>query len=227
MKLQKIVNTPIATLTLIGSLIGGANAANLLIDPGFEDASNLQGLGTTVSNFNTNQGKWGVEGGIALSGTLNGVTPYNTMMLSMQSGGSYNQAFQFTNLSAYTSEIASGSATFDMSALFNTGGPHNALGIISAQFYGAGGWNNKIGSQQSNSLTLDGDASTWEQISSSGVIPTGAVWMSTEVAYKGDTMGGMEGFVDEASLAIAVPEPSSTLLLGLGSLGLLLRRSRS
>lgn len=220
-----MVCAPIATLTLIGSLVGGANAANLLIDPGFEDPSNMQALSTTVTNLNANQGKWGTEGG-SVSASLNSVVPFETSMHDIGLGSNHNQTFQFTNLSAYASDIATGNATIDISAMYNTGGPHNATAYISAQFYTASGWGSTVGSTIGNSLSLDSDASTWEEISAAGIIPAGAVWMSTQVAYINNTMDGEEGFVDNASLMISVPEPSSTLLLGLGAIGALMRRRR-
>lgn len=224
MKLPKNVCAPIATLTLVGSLIGGANAANILVDPGFEDPSNFQGLGLTVTNFNTHQGKWGTESG-TLSGAADSIVPFDSTMLSMTADGVTAQTFQFTSLAPYTALVASGNATFSASAMYNFGGGVLAVGAISVEFYTAAEWGSNFGATGS-SRSLDTDVSTWEDISVSGAIPTNAVWMSTQVIYNSDSLDLGQGFVDNASLSI-VPEPSASALLGLGALGWASRRRRA
>jgi len=72
-----------------------------------------------------------------------------------------------------------------------------------------------------------GSPSDWATYSVTGIAPAGTTEVRTTIIFEGATdVGGLQaGRVDNVSL-VAVPEPSSTALLGLGSLALLFRRRR-
>lgn len=179
------------------------------------------------------QGTWGAENG-AFVGPENGVVPLGTRMLKMvNGGGTTTQAIQMINLAAYASEIAAGNATFNMSALFNTSANIGAPGAaINASFFATStSWGSPIGSGFTSSLTLDTNPTTWQQIAGGGTIPAGAGWVGLQVYFGNAALGIFAGYVDRNSettgfTVTTVPEPSGTMLLGLGASVLLVRRRK-
>lgn len=217
------------TLLFLGAACfsNAATTANLLTDPGFETQSSLPSFATVVNNFGANQGIWGAENG-SFTGTVDLVNPLGTRMHSMLASGSVSQTIQIVSLADYATEIAAGNATFNMSAEYDFGNnASGANGGISAFFFTNSGWNNGGFGVSGIGLLLDDDSNNWETISHSGDIPTNATWMGVQLSFSSASLNGNAGYVDNASLTITtVPEPSSALLAGLGSLGLLARRKR-
>lgn len=210
-------------IVAIALATASANAANLLVDPGFE-LNPLNNYSTVLNNFSTYQGDWGVENS-TITGAVGGVTPAGGVkMLSMFDDGlSITQAWQVTDVSGIPS-ISGGSATFTLSALFNAENVPAARASIFMQFFTGPGLGFEIPSSQlSMSLNLDNNPSTWESISVSGGIPASTTWMVSQVGYWNATMGGQPGYVDVGDFTI-IPAPGSIAAVGVS--GLLASRRR-
>lgn len=216
-----------ASLIILASFTA-ANAAttsNFLSDEGFESNGIMLSLSTVVSDFNIYQNVWGTENG-GFTAAQNGISPIGNSMHSLSGSGIAGQIFQFVSLSPYLTDIAAGNASFDISALFNSFEP-GFQSNIAAGFYTSAGWSGHISSQSGVALNLDSDLTTWESASINGAIPTNAQWIGIEVLYNTASLQGLPDYVDETSLTITtIPEPSSTLLLGVSGLALLARRRR-
>lgn len=212
-----------------------SHATNILIDPGFETQGALFSFGGVVNspNFSSTAGNWGAENA-AFVGAENGVSPLDKRMLRMMDeGGVTTQAIQMISLAAYASAIAAGNATFNMSALFNTDADRGApTAAINATFFaGDFSWGSPIGSGLTIPGTLDTNPNTWQTLSGGGTIPVGAEWVGVQVYFGNAALGGFNGYVDANSettgfTVTTIPEPSGTILLGLGSGLLFVRRRR-
>lgn len=235
MNLRAARRAAIVPLLLLGGagLSHAATSANLLTDPGFESQGTLPSFGGVVNspNFSTTAGQWGAENAVFV-GAENGIVPLGTRMLRMMPSGIATQAIQMISLDAYASEIAAGNATFNMSALFNSDADRGApTAAIKATFFaGDNSWGSPIGSGFTTAGTLDTNP-TWQILSGSGTIPVGAGWVGVEVSFGSDALGDFNGYVDAHSemagfTVTTVPEPSGTILLGLGAGILFVRRRK-
>lgn len=229
----RAVIVPLALLGAAGLSHATTTSANLLVDPGFETQATLPSFASVVVDFSSTPNIWGAENG-AFVGAENGVVPLGTRMLRMlNDGGTTTSTIQMISLAAYASEIAAGNATFNMSALFNTSADIGApTAAINALFFaGPTSWGSPIGSGFASSLALDTNPTTWQTIAGSGTIPVGAGWVGLQVYFGNAALNGFAGYVDRNSettglTVTTVPEPSGTMLLGLGASILLMRRRK-
>jgi hypothetical protein len=213
-----------AGMLLAVAVSSPAFAVNILTDPGFE-SNPLDTAGNVLGNFPTYQNIWGVEMA-SITGTDGGVTPFQgSNMLKMTDDGlTTTQGFQVVDVSAYSGLITSG-ATVNFTAMFD--GDQNLSAPVAAVYvaFFTGNTYGTLTSQIGSGLTLDGNASTWEPISVSGVIPVGTTWIMAQVAYSDASLNGQGakwgGYVDAADLSIrAVPEPGTMALCLSGMVGL-------
>jgi hypothetical protein len=198
--------------------------ANLLLDPGFESGT-VTTAANVLGNFPVYQGQWGQE--LASdTGPDGGVTPFQGLLMHSMSdaGGVATQTFQVMDVTAYSALINSGSATVNMSAMFDANqNLPAAIGGVSVSFF-TGNTYGTLTSFISNSLTLDNSPSSWQPISLSGAIPVGTTWMLAQVAYNNASLASSNGaiypsYVDAADLTItSVPEPATLTLLAVGGL---------
>ena len=230
---SKAVIVPLALLGA-ASLSHAATSANLLVDPGYETQATLPSYAAVVANFNTTKETWGTENGVFV-GSENGVIPRggSRMLRMVADGGVTTATVQFISLAAYSSEIAAGNASFNMNTLFNTSADRGAptASITATFFAGDTSWGNPIGSGFATSLVLDTAPNTWQNIAVGGNIPVGAGWIGFQVAFNNASLGGFQGYVDATSelgglTVTTVPEPSGTMLLGIGASILLVRRRK-
>lgn len=223
-------------LLAVTSLSHAVTSANLLVDHGYEAQATLPTLASVVTNFSSTQGIWGAENG-SFVGADGGVTPLVSRMLKMvDDGGVTTQTIQMIDLFAFASQIATGTATFNMSALFNTSATSGtpSAGINTLFFASATSWGSPIGSGVTNTLALDTNPGTWQQISGGGAIPVGAGWAGFQVFFGNANLNGEFGYVDASPnldrptgfTVTTVPEPPGTMLLGLSASLLLLRRRK-
>ena len=200
--------------------------ATLIVDSGFEN-NPLSGFNAVLSNFITNQGKWGAEAA-TITLTTGGVhPPEGTQMLSMTGNPGTYQTAQVTDVGSYAALISSGGAIVNLSALFNTpSGVSSAGAGVSVTFLSGTDFTNNQISTIYGSLTLDGDLDSWEQASVNGLIPVNTTWIVSQVTYNAASLGANPGFVDAASLTIEpVPEPG-TALFGIACVGVAALRRR-
>lgn len=203
-----------------------AARANLLVDPGFE-SNPLTSAANVLANFPAYQGQWGAEVG-TITGATGGVTPaQGSKMLSMTDDGlTATQTFQVTDVTAYATQINTGTASVNLSALFNVG-PNVPAGVaaVYVQFFSASNYGSQIGAGTGSSLTLDASPATWQPITVTAPIPVGTTWIMSQVYYLDAPLLSNPGYVDAADMTIT-PEPASMALLGLGG-AVLFRRRRA
>jgi hypothetical protein len=227
---------PLALLGAAGLSQASVTSPNLLVDHEFEVQPSMGNYASVVTNFTSTSGVWATENGVFV-GADSGVTPVVSRMLKMAKGsGVTTSSIQMISLASFASQIATGTATFNMSALFNTSSISGTQGggIFTEFFAGPTDWGTPLGSSVSTSKILDTSLTTWEQIAQGGSIPVGAGWAGVQVLFGNANLGDNAGYVDGLSVAgvatgftvTTIPEPSGTMLLGLGASVLLLRRRK-
>ncbi len=189
-----------------------------LIDGGFD----INPLTTIAAVINTPNpmlfGVWGQESATRV-GVVGPVSPLSPpMMLSTTfTGGVASQTVQAINVLPFAAMIASG-ANFTLSANYNalTQGP---IGGIIMQFFASNTFASQIGLPVLNSIAVDGNPASWQNLSITGLIPLGTQSMMAQVLYSNAsllTAAGttQPGYVDSVEFRITpVPEPSAWLLL--------------
>ncbi|MDQ2986153.1 MAG: PEP-CTERM sorting domain-containing protein [Armatimonadota bacterium] len=217
----KVILVALATASLVATAAAGDQ---LLIDPSFED-NPLIGYYEVLNYFEQYQGNWGVENAVIVGATGSVIPPHGEKMLQMWDDGLIvTQAFQVTDVSAFSSLIDSGKAVGLLGALFNTNNVPQARTVVHISFYSGPGVAFEIGTFWSL-MDLDADVNTWETNLAQTSVPVGTRWVVSDIAYDNQLLQGNPGYFDAASLRI-VPEPASLLTLGAG-LGLFAWRQRS
>ena len=132
-------------------------------------AGDFEGISTIDAYWASSADVWGAENA-ALTGTVNGVTPFDSQMLQINhaGGGSVSQAHQIVAGSFTTGTTLS----FDVqvNAFENLLYPG-----LAAQLYLTGGNGfpgTAVGLVLGSALTLDSDVSTWESLSVSHILTT-------------------------------------------------------
>ena len=224
-------NLILISLFVCAAFITVSAKANLLVDPGFESNP----LTTDVAVINTPNpmlpGVWGQENSTIVGAEFTVTPAQGVNMLRMENTGSYTQTFQATDVTSYAALIDAGGATVNINALFNANPKiPAALGGIGVSFFTASNYGS-LTSFISNTLTLDNAPGTWQPISVSGTIPAGTRWLLSQVYFQDSTLQGAPpdptyygGYVDAADLTI-VPEPATMVLLGIGALSLMRKRT--
>jgi len=226
-----VKNLILISLFVCAAFITVSAKANLLVDPGFESNP----LTTDVAVINTPNpmlpGVWGQENSTIVGAEFTVTPAQGVKMLRMENTGSYTQTFQATDVTSYAALIDSGGATVGINALFNANPKiAAALGGIGVSFFTTSTYSS-LTSSISNTLTLDNAPGTWQSISVSGAIPAGTRWLLSQVYFQDSTLQGVPpdptyygGYVDAADLIIT-PEPATMVLLGIGALSLMRKRT--
>jgi hypothetical protein len=220
-----------------------ANAAptqtNLVVNPGFENVDLI-----TTSYYNSPQIlDWTAPDplpgpGFAYSHDLSGASVPDFANGTLGTGGSWyftpgnfalgsgsqhnsraNAITQDIDVStgASASAIATGSASYELSAYFSTYDGQADRGFVRAEFLGP--LDVLLGSAEVSTPAGD-PLDDWTQFSASGVIPLGT--LTVRMAGWGEVFvgggGSPDGYTDNVSFSI-VPEPSSIVIVGLGLAG--------
>lgn len=211
-----------------GLLLGCACAAQAqLIDGGF-DINPLTTLNVVIGGPTFTYGVWGQESSTLSTGVGPNLPNTFPNMLSMTNGNNSGVATQTgqamdVSFGPIAAMIATGTATFSYSALFNadTAGP---VGGLSMSFFSGNSFATSIGVPVTGNIAVDNIPGNWQVHTITGAIPLGTASLLAQVYYINSSLvtltGALQpGFVDSARLTIAaVPEPSSWALMGLGCL---------
>ncbi len=183
------------------SVATAAAGDQLLVDPSFEN-NPLIGWYDVLNNFEKYQGIWGVEKAYIVGATGQVIPPDGEKMLQMWPvGGVVTQAFQVTDVTAYSALIDSGSAVSLLSGLCNTHNVPQARTVVHNAYFSGPGVEFHIGDFWSL-LDLDADVTTWETNLAQSSVPVGTRWVVSELAYDNELLQGHPGYFDAASLRI-------------------------
>lgn len=225
---QNRLNPPHSVLNCltIAVLLGCSGAAQAqLVDGGF-DSQPLTTLAAVIGGPTFLYGQWGQESSTLSPGVGPNLPNTFPLMLSMtNSGGVATQTGQALDVSIapFAAQIATGTAMFSYSALFNanTAGP---IGGLAMSFYSSNTFASAIGGPVAANFAVDNIPGTWQAHTIMGSIPVGTASMLAQVYYLNASLASANGalqpgFVDSARLTIsAIPEPSTWALMGLGGL---------
>ena len=232
---------PRSTLYFVFACILASTAhASSLVDASFELSS-----GNLPLNDPTSFGVWSGNGTRSVI-AQDGVTPFDgSRMLQFVSATSNfigstsvgSELYQLFDLQSFSSAINSGMATASASSYYNRIAGDSQTDTefrVSILFHSgtAASFNpNSPLSAEGTTIATDGDVSTWELASVSAVqIPAGSDYLAVQIraienVFNDPSVVEFDGhFADLVSLSITIPEPSSLVLLTLGSACMLMRR---
>lgn len=199
----RLVALSIAAIAIMGTQ---ASAQNLLVDPSFEGTITYDGApfigswegfnssAAAGAGFGTGAPRTGLQQTTVL---INGVTN------------------QFAGVFQDVLVSAGSTVTFDIwnQDVFGTGGQ----GVEMRMEFRKSATNTEIGRTLNATPTSLG--ATYEKLSVTGVVPAGADTVRTVYAIQSFTgVTSQRIYLDDASLTVAVPEPGSLWLIGIGGL---------
>lgn len=236
-KLIQFADSPLPPKAAIAKTLGflmlcaTSLAQAQLVDGGF-DINPLTTLSAVINTGNTpmQPGVWGQEsatlsGGLGLSSPSS--PPFMLSMTASTSGIATHaaQAIDVGTQQPFASQIASGTASFTYSALFNARGS-GPIGGLSMSFFNGTTYASLTGTLSSANIAVNNNASDWELHTLSGAIPVGTVSMLARVYYLNASLpGAVPGFVDDVRVSV-VPEPGTWALFGVGLVACALRARR-
>jgi len=242
------VATLAATLITFGSLSGGANAAVAIIgDPGGEGGN---GEGTALGVFsNTAQIVYGSTllsaAGLDIGDQITGIS-FRVDNTGLNPVGGPSPVWSVADYQIRLATSLNAPGNLDPNFINNRGSDYSVVRLGPLSYngteYPTGGSPNLFGPtiQFDNSFTYSGGDLLLEYTHSP--ISSGGAWVDANNALPlaqsqfsagyNTTTEGFSGFGDDYAPIIrltftAVPEPSSTLLFGLGALGFVSRRKRT
>ena len=176
-----------------------------LANPGFEDGP--LGEFNDVVSPTFSGGFWADENGaiIADGGACNVMPRTGDWMLRMLTTG-YHSTETWQAVPIGTPAPAS----FSVSAWFNAcDGIAPRAAINAKTFDNDAGWPDQTATY-SISMDLDGDGSTWEELSiGCEAIPAGTMWLLIDISFVESTLSGNAGFVDDVHLMCDCPVPNA------------------
>jgi hypothetical protein len=211
---QKMVCAPIAALTLIGSLIGGANAATTIVSPGsILNSPN----GTTFLPVNAVN-----QSGLS-SNFSSGVTDFNNYIASNPIHSNISNSNEwFTDGGVPTAFL-----DLDLGSQINLG----TFVLWNEEFTGVG--TVEIFSSIDATFTSLTSLGSFSPVDNPpGPYPaevfdiTDASTRYVRLSFSDSGIGNNRVAVGEVAFGTAVPEPSSLVVFGLGCMSLAFRRSR-
>jgi hypothetical protein len=214
-----------------GVLFSGPASATIIFSEGFEGPTNAFGMSTYAYSQNyTMPNPFGGDLRYATCGAgVNGQVSTNVFQLprlSLTAGSGVSSG-----------QIDSGSASYDFRSDFSTYRFQGDYAQISITFKNAAdspvGTPIVLGGQAFSAALASGqfgnypDARAWGESAMQGIVPAGA--RQLEVTLSGTkTAGGtaIDGYVDNVSFAVAVPEPATFVMGAFGVVVCLHRRRR-
>ena len=196
-------------------LLGGPD--DLLVNGGFESA---EALGGGVA---TGFGDWRQDVATTVTGTQNGITPYQgTRMVRFdgttdsgaQAGNFDGDISQYVDLSSYAAPIAQGQVTVTVSARFNrVAGNANTDTEFRLLLIAGSGALTTIPNLGTNTVSLISDANpaTWELLTNTWKVPAGATWLfvnpyARENVSEGGTAPEFDGhYLDDVRMSLSGP----------------------
>jgi hypothetical protein len=206
-----------------------ATVAASLTDGGF--TASLSGEISLAAFNTTNTDVWAVESAVTV-GAVGAVSPIDNPLNALDrmlqlnyTGGGASQVLQYVDVSL----PGSGTTTATLSAWFNADVGGAALASMTVSAKTSAGLASGYIQFLTDTLVLDNDASTWEQIIVEMILPAGTNVIEAQLGFNNASIFVMgAGFADNASLQVAtVPVPAAVWLFGsaIGLLGWMRRKA--